>query len=107
MFVITTDGLENASHRYSAKQVKQMIEQKKELGWEFLFLAANIDAVGTAVSMGINVNHAANYHADKKGTRVAYEAIGKAILSARMGKPIEADWSETIDTDFAGRVSER
>lgn len=107
-FVIMTDGMENASHQYEGSEVRQMIEQKKaESGWEFLYLAANIDAVNTAARMGINENHAANYHADKEGTKVAYEAISNAILSARKGQPIEADWSETIVNDFAGRNSER
>lgn len=107
-FVIMTDGMENASHRYDGPEVRQMIESKKEKsGWEFLFLAANIDAIETAARMGINDDFAANYHPDKEGTRVAYEAIGKAILSTRMGKPIDADWSEAIDNDFAGRDSQR
>ena len=71
MFIITTDGMENASRKYSSDEVKKMIEcQKEEFGWEFLFIGANIDAVETAACFGINRNHAVNYHADSKGTQV-------------------------------------
>ena len=80
MFVITTDGYENASHIYSSDKVKKMIEnQKKKYGWEFLFIGANIDAVETAKHFGINEDRAVNYNADKKGTAIVYEAVAEAV----------------------------
>jgi len=105
-FVIMTDGMENASHHYNGSDVRKMIEQKKEKnGWEFLYLAANIDAVEAATRMGIRGDRAANYHADKVGTKLAYEAISEAIYNARAGKPIDADWSEAIRDDYSKRNS--
>lgn len=105
-FVIMTDGMENASHHYDGSEVRKMIEHKKEKnGWEFLYLAANIDAVETAARMGIRRDRATNYHADKVGTKIAYEAISEAIYNARAGKPIDADWSEAIRDDYSERNS--
>lgn len=76
MFIITTDGMENASQRYSSEQVKRMIERQKEkYGWEFLFIGANIDAVETAKRYGINEDRAVNYNADAKGTGILYESV--------------------------------
>ena len=73
VFVITTDGMENASHRYSAKEVKDMVQRQKEkYGWEFLFLGANIDAVETAATFGITEDRAANYNNDSEGQSLYY-----------------------------------
>ena len=104
MFVIMTDGMENASRRYSSEQVKQMIErQKKRYGWEFLFIGANIDAVETAARYGIDADRAVNYHADKEGTRVVYQSVANAVCSLRENKELKADWSEEIDKDYQNR----
>ena len=104
MFVITTDGMENASRRFTSKQVKKMIEQKKEKnGWEFLFIGANIDAVETAASYGISADRAVNYHADSKGTRVVYDAVARAVCNARSQRSIDAGWSAEIDRDYKSR----
>ena len=104
MFVIMTDGMENASRRYSSDQVKQMIErQKKRYGWEFLFIGANIDAVETAARYGIDADRAVNYHADKEGTRVVYQSIANAVCNVRANKELRADWSEEIDKDYQSR----
>jgi len=103
MFVITTDGLENASHIYSSDEVKKMISQKKELGWEFLFIGANIDSVETAKHFGIDEDRAVNYRADKKGTRVLYETVCEAVGSLRRSAPLKADWSRKIEEDFDER----
>ena len=104
MFVIMTDGMENASRRYSSEQVKQMIErQKKRYGWEFLFIGANIDAVETAARYGIDADRAVNYHADKEGTRVVYQSVANAVCSLRENKELKADWSEEIDKDYQRR----
>ena len=104
MFVIMTDGMENASRRYSSEQVKQMIErQKKRYGWEFLFIGANIDAIETAARYGIDADRAVNYHADKEGTRVVYQSVANAVCNVRANKELRADWSEEIDKDYQNR----
>ena len=104
MFVIMTDGMENASRNYSSDRVKQMIErQKKRYGWEFLFIGANIDAVETAARYGIDADRAVNYHADKEGTRVVYQSVATAVCSLRENKELRADWSEEINKDYQSR----
>ena len=104
VFVITTDGMENASRRYSAQEVRRKIEQQKEAhGWEFLFIGANIDAVETAGRFGIAPDRAVDYHADKKGTNVLYACVSKAVGSIRSNAPMRADWSEEIAADYASR----
>ncbi|MBQ9347185.1 MAG: hypothetical protein IJT94_07595 [Oscillibacter sp.] len=104
MFVITTDGMENASRRYSSAQVKKMIAKEKEkYGWEFLFLAANIDAVETAKQFGIAEDRAVDYHADSKGTAAVFSAVAKAVYSLRSETPLGAAWCEEVREDFASR----
>ena len=104
MFVITTDGMENASRRYGSDEVKRMISTRKEAaGWEFLFIGANIDAVETAAKFGIAKDRAVNYRADKKGTRVVYEAVGAAVSNLCAAKSLEPDWSRPIEEDFENR----
>lgn len=106
VFVITTDGMENASHRYGSEKVRQMIErQKSQFGWEFLFLGANIDAVKTAKHFGIGEDRAVNYRCDGQGTRLNYEVVGEAICSVRGSRPLSADWKKRIDEDYKGRKS--
>ena len=108
VFVITTDGMENASHRYTSDRVKEMIEkQKDKYGWEFIFIGANIDAVETARNYGIDQSRAVNYHADKTGTRVLYETVSETVCNVRAGKCIAPEWSEKINKDFKGRKRER
>ncbi|MBR0207657.1 MAG: VWA domain-containing protein [Oscillospiraceae bacterium] len=103
-FVIMTDGMENASRQYDSETVKRMIEHEKEkYGWEFLFLAANIDAVETARHFGITEDRAVNYHADSLGTQVAYETVAEAVCMQRAGAPIAADWNARIKADFRKR----
>ena len=100
VFVITTDGMENASHRYSADRVKAMIAHEKEkYGWEFLFLAANIDAVGTASRFGIGADRAVNYRADGQGTRVLYDTVSQAVGAVRANAPLAQNWSDAIQKD--------
>ncbi len=104
MFVITTDGIENASHRYNSEKVKQMIErQKAKYGWEFLFLGANIDAVETASQFGIGADRAVNYQCDSEGTALNYEVVSEAISSVRCSAPLSADWKKRIDEDYKKR----
>lgn len=103
MFVIITDGYENASRKYSSDEVKRLIEQKKELGWEFLFIGANIDAVETAKHFGIDEDRAVDYRADSAGTAVAYEAVDMACCCMRASAPLSADWSDKIKKDYNKR----
>lgn len=104
LFIITTDGMENASHTYSKEKVKKMIERQKEkYGWEFLFLAANIDAVETAREVGIDSSRAVNYKADQKGTRVLYEAVAEAACMVRSGARLSRGWGKKIEEDYKNR----
>lgn len=104
MFIITTDGQENASHRFSSDEVKKMIEhQKAEDGWEFLFIGANIDAVETAARFGIGANRAVNYNADSKGTQILYDTLSAPICAMRANVEISDDWSQSIEEDYNNR----
>jgi len=104
MFIITTDGQENASHRFSSDEVKKMIEnQKEKYGWEFLFIGANIDAVETAARFGIERNRAVNYNADSKGTQILYETLSVPICAMRADAAISDDWGQNIEDDFNNR----
>ncbi len=104
LFVITTDGMENASRRYSYDKVKALIEkQKDQYGWEFLFLGANIDAAREAARFGIQADRAANYHADSTGTAVIYEAVNQTVCNFRASQPMAANWKDAIDEDFRKR----
>ncbi len=105
LFVIITDGMENASHEFNYEQIRKMIKQeKKKHGWEFLFLGANIDAVATAEQYGIGADNAADYCADAKGTRLNYMAISSAISDLRINRKLSKTWKEEIDRDFSKRA---
>ena len=104
VFVITTDGMENASREYSYERVRKMIEHEKEKnGWEFLFLGANMDAAREAARFGITEDRAANYHADRQGTAVIYEAMSEAVCSVRASRPMSKEWKRNVDADFQRR----
>jgi len=104
LFVITTDGMENASHRYTSDKVKKMIEkQKSKYGWEFLFIGAKFDAVETARHFGISEDRAVNYHADPTGTKVVYNAVNEAVCAMRSAAPLSANWKEKISKDYENR----
>lgn len=103
MFVITTDGMENASKRYNSRDIKKLIERKKEEGWEFLFIGANIDAVETANTYGISEDRAVNYNADGKGTGVVFESVCEAVSSVRVGRKLDSSWSGRISDDYQNR----
>ena len=104
LFVITTDGMENASRRYTYDKVKSMIERQREkYGWEFLFLGANIDAAREAARFGIRADFAADYHADSIGTEAVYESVCEAVCQVRRAAPLKASWKQRIDADFKGR----
>ena len=104
VFVITTDGMENASHRYTYDKVRRMIEKEKEkYGWEFIFLGANIDALQEAARFGIDADRAANYHCDRRGTAVIYEGINEVVSAVRCSRPMAAEWKRSIDEDYEKR----
>ena len=105
LFVITTDGMENASRKYSYDRVKAMIQRQKDTyGWEFLFLGANIDAAAEAARFGIDADFAANYHPDAQGTEVIYESVNEAIHRVRVCEaPLAADWKRNVDADYHKR----
>ena len=105
IFVITTDGMENASRHYDYEKVKSMIEERRDRhGWEFLFLGANIDAAREAARFGIHADRAANYHADSQGTEVIYDTVSDALEYMRTCPiPMDASWKEAIDEDYCCR----
>ena len=104
LFIITTDGMENASRVYTYADVRCRIEQQKKHGWEFLFLGANIDAAAEARKFGISESMAANYHSDEAGTALNYQVISEAITSVRTcGAPLSAKWKKKIDEDYSRR----
>ena len=104
LFVITTDGMENASRTYTYDKVKAMItRQKAKYGWEFLFLGANIDAAKEAGRFGIAPERATNYHADTKGTNVIYETLSSAIGSYRSAPKMSDNWKSDIEADYNNR----
>ncbi|MCI7691173.1 MAG: hypothetical protein MSR67_02150 [Oscillospiraceae bacterium] len=109
LFIITTDGMENASRRYNYEKVRKMIEQQKEkYGWEFLFLGANIDAAAEAGKFGIDEDMSANYNCDSVGTALNFEVVGEAISSVRAcSAPLSVDWKKKIDADFKKRGGRR
>lgn len=109
LFIITTDGMENASRRYTYDKVRSMIERQKErYGWEFIFLGANIDAAAEAQRMGIDESMAANYNCDEDGTALNFEVISEAITNVRMCRaPLSADWKRKIDADYKERRGNR
>ena len=104
IFIITTDGMENASREYSYRQVSSMVRHAQEAyGWEFLFLGANMDAIRAAETFGIRADRAVRYECDSAGTRVNYSVVSQAIGSMRSGKGIDADWDAEIRRDYAKR----
>lgn len=104
LFIITTDGMENASSHYSYKDIKKMIErQKKKYGWEFLFLGANIDAAEMGAKIGIDRDFTANYKCDEIGTELNFNVMSAAISTVRACKPLERNWKNKIDEDVKKR----
>jgi len=108
IFIITTDGMENASINFSYKQIKNLIERQKENDWEFIFLGANIDAAEIAENIGIDRRRAVNYHSDKIGTQKVYGAMSKFVVESMsvpsfMRKRPSDDWRKELDEDFEQR----
>ena len=104
VFVITTDGQENASRKYASDKVKRMIETEKEkYGWEFLFIGANIDAVETGARFGIDRQHVSNYKADAQGTEILYGCVAEAVAQVRRHAPLAANWNRKMEEDLKKR----
>lgn len=111
LFVITTDGLENASRHYSFTDVKKLIKRQQEkYNWEFLFLGANIDAIEVAGNMGISRDRAANYNCDEVGTALNYQVLEAAVTRVRKCKAADmamtfagGAWKADIDRDYEKR----
>ena len=102
--MITTDGMENASREFNRAKVKALIERmKREHGWEFIFLGANIDSVMAAGELGISAEYAANYHADHQGTAANFDAVASAVSSVRQCGVVGRAWRKAVDEDFRGR----
>ena len=107
LFIITTDGMENSSSKYSYSKIRAMIERQKEkYGWEFLFLGANIDAVAEAGRLGIDKERAVNYECDSVGTEVNYRVLSEAVMCVRHNKELKEDWKAEIEKDYRKRHRE-
>ena len=104
VFVITTDGMENASRRYTYDEVRRMVERQRErYGWEFLFLGANMDAISAARRFGIREDRAVRYECDAKGTALNFEVVSDTIGCIREGAKPSANWKKRIEEDFEAR----
>ena len=104
LFIITTDGMENASRHYTYDKIHAMIKRQQEkFGWEFIFLGANIDAAAEAKRFGIDESRAANYHCDEEGTALNYEVLSDVVCAVRLGAEIDDDWKSRIEADFKKR----
>ena len=104
LFVIMTDGYENASHKYNTRDINRKINQcKKEYDWEFMFIGANIDSEEIAKAYGVDQDMAVNYHADSKGTEVVYSSINHAVQNLRKNRKISKGWNDKIKKDYESR----
>lgn len=103
LFVITTDGMENSSQKFSSEAIKKLIEARKELGWEFLFLGANIDVEQFAHTIGISEEYAVEYIADEKGTYQNFEALNETVTNVRSGCRVDKNWKKSIELDVRNR----
>lgn len=106
LVVITTDGMENASRTFTYEKVRQLIDKRRrKRDWEFLFLGANIDAIGTAASMGIQADHATSYLSDSQGTQLSYAAVSAAALQFRSCSEagISPRWKASLEQDVQAR----
>lgn len=103
LFIITTDGMENSSRKFRYEDIKKLISGKQEIGWQFLFLGANIDAAETAGSMGIAPDHAVDYHCDSRGLGKVYGAVCSAVSMMRADSCVSADWKSEVEEDYEAR----
>lgn len=108
IFVIITDGMENSSREYSYARVKEMVDKQRErYNWEFVFLGANMDAVETASSFGIDKDRAATYKADSQGTKLNYDVVSELLVEMRMDREIDGNWKKRIEEDYEKRGKDK
>ena len=103
LFVITTDGMENSSHHFDYNEIKKLVEAQRESGWEFIFLGANIDAIGTASHLGIDADRAVNFHSDSIGTKAIFSGISCFMRSFAAMPDVGNSWRKAIDEDYTQR----
>ena len=103
LFVIMTDGEENASRRFNKRSIKNLIKGKRKDGWEFVFIGANIEAEEVAKNYGINTDNAVNYHADPTGTNVVYDSLNEVVGNFRLKKKVDKNWKDKIVSDYKSR----
>lgn len=103
LFVIITDGAENSSKEFNLEKVKKLIQEQTKVGWEFLFLGANIDAISVANSVGIDSSKAVTYKADNAGTQKNYEVLSEVVKEVRSGKNLDKEWKKEIEQDVEKR----
>ena len=104
LFIITTDGYENASKEYSYEKIKKMITYEKErYNWQFLFLGANMDAISTARKFGISEEFASNYVSDEVGMQITYEVMNSAISTCRAMGVVDGSWKSRVEEDYEMR----
>ncbi len=101
--IITTDGMENASQQFNVFDIKNLIKAQEELGWEFIFLGANIDAISTAEDMGIKADRAVSFHNDKKGVKLNYQVLNNSVSRLRKDEEVFDEWKKEIEEDFKNR----
>ena len=107
MFIITTDGMENSSTRYTADQVRAMVKQQEEAGWAFVFLGANIDAVEVAGGLGIRPEFAAEFACDAAGVRENFASLGAMTCAFSAVGAVPTGWAEKIGKHLAKKKSGR
>jgi uncharacterized protein YegL len=107
LFIITTDGMENASKRYSYEKVKKMVEKKKEKkGWEFIFLGANIDAIDVANRFGVTTDRAVRYENDADGAELNYAVMSQLVSVARKASSPEDMSAHLVAENYLGCIQE-
>ncbi len=110
IFIITTDGMENASQRYDYDAIKKLVEEQKTKGWDFVFMGANIDSFDVASHLGISARRTVNYHNDAKGTQARFDAMSSffgAAMSAVSMDEIADEWRKSVDEDYKSRKSDK
>ncbi len=106
IFIITTDGMENASHRYTYEKVKAMVEHERDkYGWEFLFLGANIDAIAVGSRFGIRSDRAVEYRSDHEGTKLNYEVLSETVSHVRCSAATSAASAMRGMSGWSNRIS--
>ncbi len=103
LMVIITDGMENSSREFEGGQIRKMIEARREKGWEFLFLGANIDSFAVSEGLGIARSRTANWRADSRGVDVSYNALNMIVSNFRQSQPLEEDCLKAVNADFTDR----